>query len=149
MPPAYLEGQHAMTKQFTSLREKIAHEKAERALRYEQFQALFAIAQAKGIQAGNDAIPTPMIVMDSMGTPIERVDSGACGFAWVNVRPGNSSFAKWLVANKLARRSYYGGVEIWISAHGQSWERKCANAGAMAQVFRNAGFNASAGSRLD
>jgi hypothetical protein len=138
-----------MQTQYTSLREKIAHEKQERVLRYEQFKALFDIACAKGIEAGNAALPTPMIVSDMAGNPIERVDGGACGFAWVNVRPGNSSFAKWLVANKLARRSYYGGVEIWISAHGQSWERKCAHAGAMAQAFRNAGIEANAGSRLD
>ena len=40
---------------------------------------------------------------------------GVCGFAWVKVSPGNSSFAKWLVKNKMARKGYYGGVEINIS----------------------------------
>lgn len=136
--------------QFNSLREKIAHEKNERALRYEQFKALFDIACVKGIEAGNAALPTPMIVRDGFtGALVDYVEGGACGFAWVNVRPANSSFGRWLVKNNLARRSYRGGLDIWISAHGQSYERKCAHAGAMAQAFRNAGIDASAGSRLD
>jgi hypothetical protein len=106
-------------------------------LKYEQFKALYETACAQGIEAGNNAIPT------------ERVDGGACGFAWVNVRPGNCSFAKWLVAKGLTRRSYYGRVKIWISDHGQSWERKVAHADAMAKAFRDAGINAYSGSCLD
>ncbi len=135
---------------FNNLREKIAHEKAQRVERYAGFAALFDIACAKGIEAGNAALPTPMIVRDGFtGALVDCVEGGACGFAWVNVRPANSSFGRWLVKNNLARRSYRGGLDIWISAHGQSYERKCAHAGAMAQAFRNAGINAHADSRLD
>ena len=75
---------------------------------------------------------------------------GMCGFAWVKIRPGNSSFAKWLVKNKLARSAYGGGVDIWISGFNQSVERKEACARAMAEVLRNElGVNAYADSRLD
>jgi hypothetical protein len=78
------------------------------------------------------------------------VSEGACGFAWVNVSPGNSSFAKWLVKNKLASKAYHGGVDIWISAHGQSIERKEAHAREMARVLKEKlGIKAYAGSRLD
>lgn len=77
-------------------------------------------------------------------------DYGACGFAWVNIKPGNSRFAKWLKANKYARSDdYCGGVTIWISVGGQSIDLKETYAIAMAKVFKDAGFNAYAASRLD
>jgi len=43
-----------------------------------------------------------------------------CGFAWIIVKPGTSSFARWLV--KTGRGSsdhYYGGVHIGIIEYGQ------------------------------
>lgn len=60
-----------------------------------------------------------------------------CGFAWVQVKPGNSKFANWLKRNGLARSaSYEGGVKIWIGDYGQSHQRKYTHARAMAQVLR-------------
>jgi hypothetical protein len=42
------------------------------------------------------------------------------GFAWIIIKPGNSSFAKWLVKTGRARSDhYYGGVNVEISEHGQ------------------------------
>jgi hypothetical protein len=68
----------------------------------------------------------------------------------VNVSAGSSSFATWLVRCGHARKSYYGGVDIWISAHGQSVDRKEAHAQAMASVLKEKlGVNAHAMSRLD
>ena len=78
------------------------------------------------------------------------VMDGMCGFAWVNVKPGNSRFAKWLRDNGLARKDgYYGGVTVWVSQFGQSSTRKIAYAGAFAAVLREAGYNACARGRLD
>lgn len=75
---------------------------------------------------------------------------GACGFAWVNVKPGTSRFARWLKANKLARPdSHYGGVTIWISDYNQSIYCKELHAVAMARVLQEAGINAWAMSRDD
>lgn len=117
------------------------------------FQAVYAKAVAAGMAAGNGMTPTPMVVVG--GVPGEQqkawyVSEGACGFAWVNVRPGTSSFAKWLRKSGYARPAYEGGMQIWVREFNQSMARKEAYATAMAEVFRNElGINAYAGSRMD
>lgn len=144
---------------YATLREKIAAEKKARMTRYEKFEAVYNKANAAGHAAGVAAIPTPMTVgtpttlfgndLDP-AKPIYHVSEGACGFAWVRVRPATTSFARWLVKNKLAHKAYTGGVDIWISAHGQSIERKAAHARAMAHVLTTElGIKAYADSRLD
>lgn len=141
--------------EYASLREKIAAESAARRLRYANFEQMLVKACDAGLAAGQAASPNPMTVYEAdpiSGQPCGKswyVSEGACGFAWVTIYPGNSSFAKWLVKNGHARAAYRGGVQIWISEHGQSIERKSAHADAMAKVFREAGHKAYAGSRLD
>ena len=105
------------------------------------FHAAFAKAVAAGLAAGAAKKPTPMIVSEMAGmskvvTQQWYVPEGPCGFAWVNVSPGNSPFANWLKKNKLAGKSYAGGVDIWISDFGQSVEQKEACASAMAKVLQ-------------
>jgi hypothetical protein len=130
--------------EYGSLREKIAAEKVARQAKYAAFEAAFAKASAAGRAAGEAAKPRAMMVVEpsdplakgySVPKAMWHVPEGVCGFAWVKVGPGNSSFAKWLMKNKLARKSYYGGVEINISAFNQSKERKEACANAMAKVL--------------
>jgi hypothetical protein len=144
--------------EYGSLREKIAAEKKERGARYAQFEAVFNEANRVGFAAGEAAKPQAMIVSEHVNplndaSPVKGqwfVEGGVCGFAWVKVRNGNSSFAKWLTKNKLARKSYYGGVEISISAHGQSMERKEAHAREMARILQEKlGVEAYADSRMD
>jgi hypothetical protein len=80
------------------------------------------------------------------------VMDGLCGFAWVNVGDGRSSFARWLKENNYANKDYYGGYQIWSSrfgSDGQSIERKEAGCEAAAEVFRAYGLKAYVGSRLD
>jgi hypothetical protein len=141
-----------------TLREKIAAESAERKVRYAKFEAVYAAAAAAGRKAGEAASPVPMVVSEADGLSNRpapggkswHVPEGACGFAWVTVSPGNCSFARWLAKQKLARKGYYGGMEIWVSAFGQSVERKEACAAAMAATFQSElGVTAYAGSRLD
>jgi hypothetical protein len=144
--------------EYGSLREKIAAGKIERKAKYASFAAAFAEARAAGLAAGNAKRPVPMIVtqhenaLDDNSAVKQQwfVEGGACGFAWVKVRNGNSSFAKWLMKNKLARKSYYGGVEISVHEHEQSIERKEAHASAMAKVLvEKLGVEAYADSRMD
>ena len=97
----------------------------------------------KAFQAGHEAakrcIPNPMVVEQHESplddsSPVSKqwvVPSGVCGFAWVVVKPGTSSFARWLSKNGIARKHYYGGVSIWISHYNQSMELKEAHARAM------------------
>jgi hypothetical protein len=100
-----------------------------------------------GREAGETVIPQAMIVEGYENDPIS---DGACGFGWVNVSPGNSRFAKWLVRNEYARKdSYYGGVTVWIGEHRQSLTRKAAHASAMAAHLRTFGIEARGASRID
>ena len=144
--------------EYGSLREKIAAETKARQANYNSFILAFQQAKEVGYAAGRNACPTPMVVSehvnplnDSSAVKQEWfVGDGACGFAWVNVSPGNCSFAKWLVKNGHARKSYYGGVDIWVHDHGQSIERKEAHAYAMVDVLKaQLGVKAYASSRMD
>jgi hypothetical protein len=144
--------------EYGSLREKIAAESKARKAKSAAFEAAFAKASEAGKAAGEAAKPRPMVVQEMLGmSPIVKQEwyepEGMCGFAWVNVSPGNSPFANWLKKNKLARKAYGGGVDIWISDFGQSVERKEACANAMAKVLKEElGSNSLsiyASSRLD
>lgn len=147
----------AETTQYPTLRAKIAAEKAARTARYKAFADLMADAWRAGMEAGAAIRPTTMVVvepsnpLDPSSPPrnVWREPEGPCGFAWVSVHPGTSSFARWLTKSGGAQRSYGGGVSIWISQFNQSVERKEACAEAMARVLKAAGINAYAGSRLD
>jgi len=100
-----------------------------------------------GIEAGKNARPIPMYVIDQ-GIPIDRIDDGACGFAWIAF-PGNTSFGKWAKKQGLARSHYPSGLCVWVSEFGQSVDRKDAFAGAYAKVLKDNGIDAYSGSRLD
>jgi len=120
-------------------------------------QALYDRAFAAGVEAARSVVPQPMTVTQHANpfNPYSEVvfrdvvSDGPCGFAWVVVRPGNSSFARWLRSQRLARPGYNGGVHIWISDYNQSMQRKEAHACAMARVLRDSGINAYADSRMD
>lgn len=120
--------------------------------------AIYNEAHRAGHKAATECVPTPMVV----GTPSEPfgndidyskkvyyVPEGMCGFAWIVITPGTSSFAKWLRKNGYSHKHYYGGEEIWVSDYGQSMAKKEAYARAFAHVLRNHFITAHAGSRPD
>lgn len=121
-------------------------------------QSLFDEAYQAGVEAMNSTTPTPILIGEAKSFLSDEIDhsrptyvvsSGVCGFAWVNIKPGNSSFARWLVKNGIARKSYYGGVDYRISSGGQSMELKQAFATAFAKVLSENGIKAYADSRMD
>jgi hypothetical protein len=123
-----------------------------------QSQALFTKAHEAGMAALESASVSPMVVgspSTPLGSdidpskPVYFVPEGPCGFAWVVVRPGNSSFARWLTQTGKGSRHYGGGVSVWVRQGGQSVQRKEAYAQAFAGVLTEAGVTASAESRLD
>jgi hypothetical protein len=130
------------------LRDKIRQETEARQARYTQFAGLVAKAREAGLKAAAEIMPRPMQVYEG-NILVETVSEGVCGFGWVSVRPGTSSFAKWLVANRIGRPAYEGGIQIWISDHGQSYDRKVAHAAAYAKVLADAGIKAYGTGRLD
>jgi hypothetical protein len=122
-----------------------------------EFEALWERASAAGMAAAVPVKPREMVIYeaDLSGAPLAggqawREPEGACGFAWVVVRPGNCAFAKWAKENKGASKHYYGGMQVkWVGEFNQSVERKSAYAYAFADVLNEAGIAASADSRLD
>jgi hypothetical protein len=68
----------------------------------------------------------------------------------VTVYPGNSSFALWAKKNKGWFSAYRSGMQMSVSAFGQSMERKEAYARAFAEVLRaELGIEAYSSSRMD
>ena len=94
-----------------------------------EYETAYQTALAEGYEAGmlagtQDIVATQDGVVVSEPFPI-------CGFANLNIRPGNGAFARWLKKEKLAEKSYQGGVSIYIHEFGQSYDRKLAMARAM------------------
>lgn len=88
------------------------------------------------------------------------VSSGVCGFAWVVVKGARGLLRSELLEHGF-RPHYGGGLCLWISDHGQSYDRKKAHADEFADSLRES-FNdwgseyfdpskvtVSSGSRLD
>jgi hypothetical protein len=111
-----------------------------------------------GVEAGADAIPEPMVVRDVEKDQNWYVPEGPCGFAWVEFK-GNTKFAR--AVKKLFEgrdrnglvsygNAYPTGKQLWITAFGQSYDRKSAMAGTIARVLRERGYaDVWAGGRLD
>ena len=118
---------------------------------------LAELAHKAGLKAGNEAIPTPMVVTmettingETQNKVIDVVDDGLCGFAWINIRPARGAFVNYLKAREWgSRNEYAGGWEIWVGQFNQSVTRKEAYAQAFAKVLNQYGIKAYAGSRLD
>lgn len=120
-------------------------------MNYVAFQNIAERAHAAGMAALVSAVPEPMIVNQVEGGAAVKswyVSEGACGFAWIKV-PGNCAFGRWAKKVGLARPAYPSGLSIWVGEGGQSVDRKYAYAAAYAEVLREAGVKAFAGSRLD
>jgi hypothetical protein len=51
--------------------------------------------------------------------------TGPCGFAWIIVKPGTSSFARWLIRTGHAVPDrYFGGANIPVMDYGQCLRTK-------------------------
>ena len=122
-------------------------------------QAIYDQAHEAGLAAVAAKKVVPMIVgtpNNVFGNEIDYsqetyfVADGVCGFAWINVKPANCKFGKFLTANKIARKdSYEGGLRMPIMAFDQSLQKKEAYAYAFADSLSNEGIRAYANSRMD
>lgn len=120
--------------------------------------ALFEKADAAGKAAADAMTPVPMVVgtpTTMFGNDIDQtkptyfVADGVCGFAWVNVKPANCAFAKYLTQIGKARPAYRGGVDMNVRDYNQGMQRKAAYAKAFANVLQAAGVRAYAYERMD
>lgn len=100
-----------------------------------KFQILFNEARIAGLEAGS-----------------KQTAFFGCGFAWLNIKPANSGFAKWLVATGNGWKEVQlsgGGVNVFVHDFGQCLVQKEAYAQAFAAVLGNAGINVCPNSRVD
>lgn len=110
-----------------------------------QLDRLLLNARDAGLAAVGALHITPMVI-----NGYAPIADGVCGFAWVNIRPGNGPLARYLKLLGFARPdSYLGGVSLWVSEFNQSLAKKEAYAFAFAKVLQDAGVRAYAGSRID
>ena len=120
-------------------------------------QTIYAQANDKGNAAVQMTTVQPMVVQqrenplndDSRLLREYFVSDGVCGFASVTVKPANSKFAKYLIANGLGRKGYGGGVCMSIRQFNQSLQKKEAYAYAFASVLNEHGIKAHVDSRMD
>jgi hypothetical protein len=133
------------------------------------YGAIIKKAHEAGMAAGNSTTPVPMIIGSPTTTfgsdidyskPVEIINAGACGFAYVHIA-GNTSFGRWALAKSkearigssaggLFRKSeYYGGLIMPVFEFGQSMERKEAYAREFARVLDSEGVAAYSSSRMD
>lgn len=119
----------------------------------EDLAEILCRAHLAGMAAGNAVVPESMVTAAWPTLPQNRrtyhVPDGVRGFAWVTIRPGSCAAAKYAKKHFHAARGYHGGVEVWVSAFGQSMDRKYAYAKAFAAVLRAAGIRAYAYARTD
>jgi hypothetical protein len=131
----------------------------KKALTKEECYEIYTEAYEAGINAGNKAVPTPIVVGEETSPFSGQIDhqkktyfvpEGLCGFAWVNIRPARGNFVKFLEERNAGYKdSYYGGYSVWVREFNQSHTRKVAFAQAFAQVLQKYGFEAYVGERLD
>jgi hypothetical protein len=122
-----------------------------------QLQDIYQQAHEHGNFAVKLAFVTPMVVQQrenplNDASKVVReyfINDGVCGFASVTVKPANSKFAKFLLANGLGRKSFNGGVSMSIRDFNQSLQKKEAYAHAFASVLNDYGIKAYAESRMD
>lgn len=124
------------------------------------YQAIHNECHEAGMIAGANVRINPMLVGEATSIfsneidyskPTYVVNDGPCGFAYINIYPGNCKLANQYKKLGLARPAYGGGVQIWVHEFGQSVDRKYAYAQAYAAKLRElTGVERIyAGSRLD
>ena len=133
---------------------------------------IYEQARSAGYQAADAMTPTPMVVGSAKSflwaqrlakfsneidydKPVEIVNDGVCGFAWINIKPARGKnvqrkFVNYLKSIKTGRTdSYYGGYTVWVGEFNQSMQRKEAYAHAFSRVLSANGIKAYPMSRMD
>jgi len=105
------------------------------------WQSLFELAHARGTEAAEAVVPTPMFV-SGCGYP-----EGTIGGAAITVADARRGFARWLIRSGHAHRGYRGGAEL-LTGLGSS-ERASAYARAFASVLQLNGVDCAVREYLD
>lgn len=113
-------------------------------------ELIYTEARITALEQVKKHVPDAMNLRDAATGERFVVQGGCCGFAWVQIKPANCAFAKFMVEKKYARKwAGETGVCYWIGEFGQSMSTKEIYADAFAQVLRNNGIYAYSASRMD
>ena len=108
-----------------------------------------ASATVAGMFAGQSAAQQMMTVQNTMTGKVYE-PFPICGFASVHVRGIRKKAEKAIFAEfGFEKDSYRGGIYLWVSDYGQSYDQKKAHAEAFAKVLKENGIDAYSESRLD
>ena len=115
------------------------------------YQVVFESASQAALAASRAAVCQPMVV--NSGGEQYFVGDGVCGFGWVHFSDGRSPVVKWLKAKKIGFKDYKKGWNVHASQLGagftQSMQRNESACAAAADVFKQAGVECYADSRID
>lgn len=95
-----------------------------------RWQAIYTLAVQDGRKAMEECVPKPLIVQGQVYM------EGDCGGAFVVIKDGRTSFARWLKKNRLGHRHYQRGYSISAEQIHQSAESAKAYADAFARILR-------------
>lgn len=105
-------------------------------------------AHLAGMEAVEAITIKPMVVIGSDACYI--VADGACGFAWLEIRPARGSLVTFLKKSGIGRvDSYNGCYRVSIHSFNQSIAKKEAYAQGVAGALRGNGYEVFANSRMD
>lgn len=131
-----------MTTQFNSLREKIAHEKAERAALRTKFRNDIEAAWAHATEHVKTVKVEPMLIRNTFTGEVHEIPGGPCGFAHITIRPRNCKLAKFAEGELGWRNSsWHKRIELSIQEFGQSHTLKEAFAESFAKKMNELGHN--------
>lgn len=112
------------------------------------FDNIYAEADAAGHGAAAAVDVQELVIRDMFTGKTYHEPEGICGFAEIRFR-GNTAWGRWAKKFVGAKKAYTGGLYIWVSDFGQSYDRKRAYAIAFARTLAAHGIDAYATARLD
>lgn len=101
-----------------------------------EWALLWDWANAAGVKAATETVPTPMYLVDD-----EPVAEGMCGTASVRVRDGRRGLARWLNKHGPGGTDGYGGVVVFSPIPSQSLDRAKAWAREVIVTFKLNGID--------
>ena len=107
----------------------------------------------EALRAAEAAVKAEVTKLKAAFPSVHYDHHGACGFAWVTVKPARGPFVAWCksqVSREFGHKAYDGGWQFWSPGYnGQCLSTKELAAVAFCAVLVKHGLKATVGSRLD
>lgn len=117
-------------------RRKIQEEKRHREARESEYRIAWRRAMEAGEAAYNRAGNQPQAIKDGFTGELKGIIPDCFGWAYLIVKPGGCSFARWLVKQGIGSKRYHGGIVVSMGCSAPDVTKKEAKARAMADSLR-------------